>query len=76
MAYDLYNKELTDAIFNGQSEKLQKINQKVIETLQKGELVFLIREGQTDYLNYEHFENLTDYQAHISSIRNGRFWKR
>lgn len=76
MAYDLYNKELKDAIFNGQSEKLQNINQNVIETLQKWEFVFLIREDQADDLNFEHFDNLADYQAHCTLIRNARFFKR
>ena len=75
MAYDLYNKELKDAIFNGQSEKLQKINQMVFETLQKGELVLLIREDQKDDLNFEHFDNLADYQAYCTSISNSRFFK-
>ncbi len=76
MSCDLYIKELEDAIINGQPEKFKKIDNKVKETLETGEWVYIVRGEQKDDLNFEHFETLADYQAHISMIRSSRIWKR
>lgn len=76
MSYDLYINELEDAIFNGKSEKLQEIDNKVRETLNSGKWVNIISGYQKDDLSFEHFENFAEYQMRCKLIRGARFWKR
>ncbi|MHA8064990.1 hypothetical protein [Aquirufa aurantiipilula] len=76
MEYDLYIKELEDAIFNGKSKKLQEIENMVKETFNSGKWVNIISGDQKDDLSFEHLENFAEYQARCKLIRGAKFWKR
>jgi hypothetical protein len=76
MSYDLNIKELEDAILNGLNEKFLEIDQKVRKAFNRGESVFIVRDGQNDELSFERFPILSKYDSYIEMIKGSKIWKR